>query len=578
MQTRLKYRTLVDLFNQSMTMPGLTEKNYLEVIRTQREENLTFGRLQNEARDFAAHLVRKRNIRPHDKIAVLGKNRADWDIAFWGIILAGAVPVLIDSERRIEGVKNNLLHTDTKLLVLADDYQDSGARRQLKESLRRYNVSLIEMTRHDGHTLNDVELSSMVAKISEHIQPDDTAVILCTSGTTGDPREVEVTHTNLIANVQGTLDEVHVTSADKLGHIMPPHHSFGLTVGKLLPLWVGATNIYTNKYRRIFHLINERSITVFVGIPALFTVLAKRIEETITAQKQKSWFIKLADRYLPKSLGKIIVKKLGWEKLRFFVSGSAPVPKWVLQTFWKRGLQLWEGYGTTETSPIYGFNPNPDKLGSVGKPITTLSVKVINEKDEVLKPGQKGEIILAGPCVMKGYYKNPQATDQVIKTDGDGTRWLHTGDLGHLDEDGYLFITGRKKYLIILPSGKNINPELVELALSQATYVEEMLIVPAYHGRRAGEQETVKAIVRPAWDRLQADTNISRYDLINQPDVLKDLLWQSINNCQQKNKHLADFEKIPSKAHLEIQINEFEKTSTGKIKRTSYIEAARPAS
>jgi long-chain acyl-CoA synthetase len=576
MQPQLKYRTLIELFNRSLAGAELTEKNYLEVLRTAREENLTFGRLQSKARGFAAHLVQRRNILPQDKIAVLGKNRADWDIAFWGTILAGAVPVLIDPGRRIEGVKSHLLHTDTKLLVLADDYQDAAARQKLKESLRNYNIGLIEMTIHDGHTLNKTELSSLLTKISERIQPDDTAVIVCTSGTTGDPREVELTHANLIANVQGTLEVVHVTSADKLGHIMPPHHSFGLTVGKLLPIWVGAASIYTDKYRYIFELIKQKGITVFIGIPALFTFFAKRIEEAVAGQKQKSWLIRLADRCFPKSLGNIMVKKLGWEKLRFFVSGSAPVPKWALETFWKRGIQLWEGYGTTEVSPIYGFNPNPKKLGAVGKPIPTLSVKVVNEEGDALTPGQKGEILLAGPCVMKGYYKNPQATDEVIKTDGDGTRWLHTGDLGYLDEDGYLFITGRKKYLIVLSSGKNVNPELVELALSRAQYVEEMVVVPGRHGRVGAEQETVKAIVRPAWDQLQAHTKLSRYDLVNRPDKVKDLLWKSINEHQQKSQNLADFEKIPSKAHLEIQIKEFEKTSTGKIKRTAYIEPARP--
>jgi long-chain acyl-CoA synthetase len=575
MQPQLKCRTLIELFNQSVTRPGLTEKNYLEVLRTHREETLTFGQLQKKARDFAAHLIQTRNIQPQDKIAVLGKNRVDWDIAFWGIILSGAVPVLIDPQRRTEGVQNHLLHTDTKVLVLADDYQDTGAREKLKESLRHYNISLIEMTRHDAHTLNDAELSSLLTNKSEWIQPDDTAVILCTSGTTGDPREVELTHTNLIANVQGTLNEVHITSADKLGHIMPPHHSFGLTVGKLLPLSVGATNLYTNKYRHVFHLIKHEGITVFVGIPALFTVFAKRVEEAIAGQKQKSWLIKLADRYLPKSLGRIMVKKLGWEKLRFFVSGSAPIPEWVLEAFWKRGIQLWEGYGTTEVSPIYGFNPNHQKLGSVGKPIPTLSVKVVNEKSQALKPGQKGEILLTGPCVMKGYYKNPRATDEVIKTDGDGTRWLHTGDLGYLDEDGYLFITGRKKFLIVLPSGKNVNPELIEQTLSQAQYVQELLVVPGRHSHAGFEQEAVKALVRPAWDQLQADTELSRYDLVNRTDKVKDLLWQSINAHQQKSQNLADFEKIPSKAHLEIQIKEFEKTSTGKIKRAAYIEAAR---
>jgi long-chain acyl-CoA synthetase len=571
MQPNLKCRTLIELFDQAVTGPDLAQKNYLEIVRTSRRENLTFGRLQNKAREFAAHLILKRNIRPRDKIAILGKNRADWDIALWGIILAGAVPVLIDPERPTEGVKKHLSFTDTKLLILADDYQDANTRRQLKEFLALNHIPLIEMTVYDAPAVARSAISSMLTEIAGQIRPDDTVVILCTSGTTDEPREVELTHTNLIANMQGTLDVVSVTHNDKLGHIMPPHHSFGLTVGKLIPLWVGATNLYTDKYRHISQLIKNKRITIFIGIPALFSLFAKKIEEIITEQKQKSTFIRFADRYLPKLVGTSIIKSMGWDSLRFFVSGAAPVPKWVLQVFWRRGLQLWEGYGTTENSPVCGFNPNPQKLGSVGKPVSTLSVKIVNDRNQTLGPGQKGEILLRGPCVMKGYYKNPKATDEVIKTDENGVRWLHTGDLGHLDKDGHLFITGRKKYLIVLPGGKNVNPELVELALSNAPYVQELVVVPGWHGPDGDEQEAVKAIVRPDWDRLQADTKLSRNDLVEQPDVLKDLLWKSINKCQQESQDLAGFEKIPSKKLIDIEINEFQKTSTGKIKRSTYI-------
>jgi long-chain acyl-CoA synthetase len=203
-----------------------------------------------------------------------------------------------------------------------------------------------------------------------------------------------------------------------------------------------------------------------------------------------------------------------------------------------------------------------------------LLVKIVNDRNEVLRAFEKGEIVLGGACIMKGYYKNSAATDAVIKTDADGVRWLYTGDLGYLDGDGYLFITGRKKYLIVLPGGKNVSPEMVEQVLSRARYVEELVIVPAYtKGPDNTEEQAVKAIVRPAWDRIQADTGLCRSDLERQPEVLKNLLWQSINKCQQASEELAGFEKIRSKNLVEIRIDEFEKTATGKIKRNGYIEA-----
>ena len=191
---------------------------------------------------------------------------------------------------------------------------------------------------------------------------------------------------------------------------------------------------------------------------------------------------------------------------------------------------------------------------------------------EALQVGEKGEIVLGGPCIMKGYYKNPEATQEVIKTDEKGIRWLHTGDLGHLDEDGCLYITGRKKYLIVLPGGKNVNPELVESVLSQAQFVEEVLVVPGLQKDSAERtEEAIRAIVRPAWDAIQTETNLSCPDLVTQPQVLKKLLWQNIKECQQQSRKLSSFEKVSSQ-HLEIRIDEFQKTSTGKIKRNLYIK------
>lgn len=572
MRTELEYRTLIDLFNGSLSKIKPLDKECLKIIRAERRESLTFEQLKTRARDFALWLIQDRDIRIKDKVAVLGKNRSDWDVALWGIILAGAVPVLIDPERPVEGVQNHVLNTDARLIVMADDYQDADSRRELKEWASGRNLGLIEMTVYEKVSLGDTETNELLDKIRPEIKADDTAVILCTSGTTGDPREVELTHTNLIANLQGSVEKIKLTSEDTLGHILPPHHSFGLTVGKLLPFCVGANNVYTNQYRRVSELIRDKGVTIFIAVPALFTVLAKKIEENLATVKKGKPIVKLLDRCLPKLVGKSIIKRLGWDRLRFFLSGSAPMPKWVLDVFWRRGILLYEGYGTTENSPVYGFNESSRKLGSVGKPISTILVKIVNVEGQSLQASEKGEIALGGPCIMKGYYKNPSATYKVVKTDDKGIRWLLTGDLGYLDEDGNLSITGRKKYLIVLPGGKNVNPELVESALSQAHYVREVIVVPDLRKDSVGiEQETVRAIVRPDWDVIETNTSFSYSDLVKQPQVLKTLVWQSVNECQRKSRRLSSYEKVSSH-HLEIRIEEFQKTSTGKIKREVYMK------
>jgi long-chain acyl-CoA synthetase len=572
MQIEPKFRTLNDLFKESFAGIESPDKTCLEIVRADCEESITFEQLHTKARDFAIWLIQTKGIRPKDKIAILGKNRADWDVALWGTILAGAVPVLIDPERPIEGARHHVDHTHSRLIVMADDYQNADSRRELREFAADNGIVCIKMTVFGKVGLGGAEVDEMLDEIARGIDTLDTAVILCTSGTTGDPREVELTHSNLGANLQGSVEKVRIGPTDVLGHILPPHHSFGLTVGKLLPFCVGATNVYTNKYRHVAELIRNKNISIFVAVPALYTVLAKTIEESLAKQKKKKVYIRLLDRYLPETVGKGIIKKLGWTRLRFFLSGSAPMPKWVLDVFWRRGLLLYEGYGTTENSPVYGFNEEPDKLGSVGKPISTMLVKIVDPQGETLAPGQKGEITLGGPCIMKGYYRNPQSTQAAIRTDAEGVRWLLTGDLGHLDGDGCLYITGRKKFVIVLPGGKNVSPELVESALSEARFVGEVLVVPGFRKNGDGiEQETIRAIVRPALDTIGIHANLAPAELEKQPGLLKNLVWQSINECQRNSRRLSNFEKI-SPQHLEIRIEEFTKTSTGKIRREAYMK------
>ena len=590
MMTQFRFGTLIELFNKSLAAPEPAsggEKVYLEIVRAERCEQLTFGRLRARARGFAVWLVQNAGLSVGGKVAILGKNRADWDIAFWGAILAGAIPVLIDPERGVEGVIEHLVQTDTDLLVMADDYLDEESRRTLRDFAANAGLGLVEMADEplceslgdlkgrggEEISLDAAQTDELLQAVAEKVKAEAAAVILCTSGTTGDPREVELTHTNLIANIEGAVEKIQITSSDVLGHILPPHHSFGLTVGKLLVLSVGATNIYTNKYRQIPQLIRDRGITILAATPALYTVLAKKIEDGLAEQKKSKPIVRLLDRWLPKLIGKSIIRKQGWRTIRFFLSGAAPVPKWVLNVFWRRGLLLYEGYGTTENSPVYGFNDEFSGLGSVGRPIPTLDVKIVNEQSDTLPPGQKGEIMLGGPCIMKGYYKNPKATAATVETDSEGVRWLHTGDLGCLDADGNLFITGRKKFLVVLPGGKNVNPELVESALCEANFVHEILIVPRMKKDSAGvETEAVHAIVRPDLEAIKSRTNHSEADLIGKPDLLKSLVWQSISQCQQRSRHLSSYEKI-TPAGLEIRIEEFQKTSTGKIKRQAYISS-----
>ncbi len=571
MEIALKHRNLIDLFEESTLRGASPDKICTEILSADRHETLTFGQLRARSYALAGRLILQEQIRPQDRVALVSKNRTDWDVALWGVLLAGAVPVLIDPERGPQGVIAHLEATDARGLILADDYATRPDREELTSYAEIKGLRVIPMTdRPLGE--GDYREPHGLGAIHKEILPDNTAVVLCTSGTTGDPREVELTHANLIANLEGSLRRVDLGPRDVLGHILPPHHSFGLTVGKMLPLLAAATGIYTNRYREVADLIRDRHITIFIAIPALFTTLARKLEDGLDRKKRDSAVLRFLDRHFPQYVGRQIRRKQGWTGLRFFLSGAAPMPRWVLDTLWRRGFRMYEGYGTTENSPVYGFNERREKLGSVGRPIDTLSVKIVDEENRTLVSHQKGEICLGGPCIMKGYYRNARATEAATRTDSEGVRWLHTGDLGYLDEDGYLYITGRKKYLIILPGGKNVNPERVETALSQARFVKEVLVVPTRRTDPNGVmEETMRALVHPAWETLEDHTRRPKHELLSEPHTIKGLVWESIRCCQSENKHLSGFERIA--AHqLEIHENEFAKTSTGKIRREQYID------
>jgi long-chain acyl-CoA synthetase len=570
METALKYRNLIDLFHQSLASVTNLDKTCIEIIRPDRHEVLTFRQLKGRAQAFATRLLHELGLSRGDKVAIVSKNRTDFDVALWGTILAGTIPVLIDPERGPHGVIAHLQATDARCLVMADDYEHQEARAELVQYGTAHGLAVVTMAKEPLGGTGAVDATAL-EDVQGHVHIDDTAAILCTSGTTGDPREVELTHGNLVANLQGSVTKVDIGPNDILGHILPPHHSFGMTVGKFLPLAAGATSIYTNKYREVSDLIRDKGITIFIAIPALFTTLAKKLEEGINKQKKEKRIVALLDRIAPGYLGKKIRQKQGWTQLRFFLSGAAPMPRWVLEVLWRRGFKMYEGYGTTENSPVYGFNDRPDKIGSVGKPISTLIVKIVDADNRTLPPHQRGEICLGGPCIAKGYYRNPKATEAAIDQDAEGVRWLHTGDLGYLDEEGNLYITGRKKYLIILPGGKNVNPERVETALSEAQYVKEILVVPSRHEDNNGlMEESVRVLVLPAWEALESHTGRPQRDLLAEPQLVKNLIWESIRDCQQRDKQLSHFEKVAAQ-NIEILAGEFLKTSTGKIKREHYI-------
>ncbi len=293
----------------------------------------------------------------------------------------------------------------------------------------------------------------------------DLATILYTSGTSGKPKGVMLSHGNLHSDVKGSIELAQIKEADKFLGVLPQFHSFGLTALTLMPLYVGSTVIYTARFipRKIVQLLEEHRPEVFMGVPSMYGAL-------------------------------LSVKSMNadtWKTVRFPVSGGEPLPRATYETYRDQyGVQILEGYGLTETSPVTHWSthrPGGQKVGHVGRPLPRVRHYVVDEHDRPLGPNQDGEIIIVGPNVMTGYYKLPEQTAEVLfdfKTpEGSTVRAFRTGDIGRFDEDGFLAITGRKKEMLIV-GGENVFPREIEEVLNAHPMVKDSAVIGKQDGMR----------------------------------------------------------------------------------------------
>jgi long-chain acyl-CoA synthetase len=354
------------------------------------------------------------------------------------------------------------------------------------------------------------------------VQDDAIASILYTSGTTGTPKGVMLSHGNFLANARSILDFGLVNAEDNLLALLPLHHAFPFMV-QLILLYSGAhlTFLASLKAPDLLACMQETGVTLLVGVPQLFYMLHKGIFDEIGRRPLPlrflmRWLLRLSGALRPLgiNLGRIVFapvhRKFGG-RIRFMASGGARLDPVIARDFLALGFTMTEGYGLTETAPVVCFNPlGRVRPGSVGVPLPGVEVKIVNPDAEGV-----GEIAIRGPNVMQGYYQNPAATAEVMR---DG--WFLSGDLGYLSADGYLTITGRAKEVIVLSSGKNIYPEEVEEQYLKSPYIEEICLIPQASDRAGAAVEGLLALVLPDLDyfRAQGMTNVFetiRWDMEN---------------------------------------------------------------
>jgi len=515
------------------------------------DDFLTYSQMKEAIRARAAELG---PLDPGEAVGLLSDNSPEWGQAYVAILIRGGMVVPIDPLLKKDELTRVMTESGISHLIVSPKY------RTIAEAvIGRFEAKprIIPLEK------NPPQLTSGF-KPTPTDNPDDPAVLIFTSGTTGNSKKVILTHRNIVSDMDGFIARFAFGPGDRFLSVLPLHHTFEATCGFIAPLTHGASVFYIKALnsKEVLDGIKKHRITHFISVPLIYDKLYHGILNAVNkAPLHKRAIFKLS-MTATKSIhsmtgvnvgGRVFAsmrKKAGLDSIRLMVSGGAPLPPDISMNFSHMGIFFVEGYGLTETSPVLCVNPSEKvKFGSVGPPLDNVEMK-IHEPD----PNGVGEIIVRGPMVTPGYLDNPEATENLIR---DG--WLHTGDIGRLDKDGYLFISGRKKNLIVSAAGKNIYPEEIEAELLKSPFIIEVMI---WGKKTDSGREEVAALIYPDFEALAARLDRPADNITD--DDIKSVVDAEVRTlCA----GLADFKRVK---HIEYVRNELEKTSTKKIKRYLY--------
>jgi long-chain acyl-CoA synthetase len=540
-----KIEFLSDVFESSV------EKFPDKLALKKDDTEYTYAQLKAEVIKLKNHLLGL-GLKKGDKFAVFGENRPEWAIGYLAIVRAGLICVPVDRLLSEAEILHILRHSEASGVITSENYIDKieavkGELSNLKYVIPMDSIKKLVATK-------DIPTGKL--------DPDSLAVLIFTSGTTGTAKAVMLSHNNILSNLRAVEQMIPLNENDTLVSIIPMHHTFEGTAGFLYPLYQGAAIYYpaSLKPKDILETMKLAKVSCLIAVPLLFEKFLGAVHRKVanSSLPTKVMFNAISGigsvfQFLRKPLFARVRKEMGLGNLRIACAGGAALTEKVARGLKLLAIPILQGYGLTETSPVISVSPlEKPNTDSVGVVVPGVEVK-ITEPDE----NDIGEIIMRGPNVMLGYYKNKKATDEIIK---DG--WLYTGDLGWLDSEGYLYITGRRKSLIVTQAGKNIYPEELEAKLLKSQWVQEVLVVPRIDPET--KKESISALIFPDYELLEqysisSDVTLSEEDI---KSIFKD-------EIKKVNEDLPAYKKI---LQFEVREEEFPKTTTKKIKRHMFID------
>jgi len=562
-----EYKTVKEFFDKSTReyadRPFILEK----FNRKGSFEEITYGKFREDVINLGTGISRTFKLKG-EKILILGETTYEWYVSYMAMLGGAGIAVPTDKELPDNELENIIKRSDAAAVIFSPRKKD-----QVKKVANRcpgvkYFMEMYSDANVDGRFVGldyvmgegKFLVDMGCTEYSDiEIDPDAFAVLIFTSGTTSAAKGVMISNTNLAYNINSVTPYVSITPEDRLFSVLPLHHTYESTIGFLYPMAMGASVAVCQGLRHIANDMKETSPTAIIAVPLLIESLHKKIVQGIE-KSGKSTAVKSMISLTNglKNLGidvkrkvfKDIYANLGG-RLRIVVSAAAPIDGKVGKWLEDIGITFLQGYGLTETAPIAALTPDWDtRVGSAGKSVVWDEVKISNPNEK-----GEGEIWIKGKTVMLGYYEDPEATAAVMN---DG--WFNSGDIGYMDEDGFIYITGRSKNVIVTQNGKNIYPEEIENMLSKVEEIAESMV---YGKEVAGEKELIiTARVIPDYERIEELHGAG----LSEDDIYK-VIWEQIKKI---NRKLSNYKTVKK---LEIKTDQFEKTSTMKIKR--YAELAK---
>lgn len=566
------YKTIKEAFLKSLekypNRPCILEKpNHKEPYKT-----TTYKEFGEDVFALGTGLINVLNLK-NKRVIIIGEAQYDWYISYMAMLCGAGIAIPVDRELPINELENIVIRSKASAIIYSPKKESDI--KKIKEKLPQIEY-YIEMKSDKPIKDKEVGIKHIIdlgknmiksgnkdfEKIK--IDPDEFKILFFTSGTSAESKGVMLCNRNLAENINAASAYVKVYPTDRLFSVLPLHHCYESTIGFLFPIAMGASIAVCEGLKYIVPNLQEAKPTGMLAVPLLVESLYKKINDKIVKSKKDKLIkamISLTNALKTKGIDvkrkvfKEIYDNLGGN-LRIVVSAAAPIDSKVGKWLQDIGIIFLQGYGLTETAPIAALTPdyNPS-VGSVGKPIVQADIKIDNPNEN-----GEGEILIKSPTLMLGYYENEEKTKEVIDKNG----YFKSGDIGYINEDGYIYITGRSKNVIVTQNGKNIYPEEIEILLGKVPEIKDVIVYgKAPEGEMAKKKDAKELIITakvvPNFDKIK-ETHGNLTD-----DEVYKVIWESIKEV---NKQLSSYKAVKN---LEIKKEDFEKTTTMKIKRYKEI-------